>query len=121
MKGNILKNEKILLLAAGVFLGFLAWMGFSGPPPAGVQVETQFYAAASAVAPVSGEKLDINAASAEELMELPGIGEVLARRIVAYREIWGPFRQIQDVMNVRGIGEARFQAIAEEITAEEPS
>ena len=121
MRGNILKTEKILLLAAGGFLCFLAWLGGSGPPAEGVQVETQFYAAASAVAPVSGEKLDINAASAEELMELPGIGAVLAERIVAYRQVWGPFQQIQDIMNVKGIGEARFQAIAEEITAEEPS
>ncbi len=62
-----------------------------------------------------GEKLDINTATSQELMRLPGIGEVLSRAIVDYREKNGAFSCIEDIMNVSGIGEGRFSAIEEYI------
>jgi competence protein ComEA len=46
-------------------------------------------------------------------MELHGIGELLAERIVAYREENGPFATIDDLMNVEGIGEKKLKAITE--------
>ena len=51
---------------------------------------------------------NINSASKIELMELPGIGEKLANRIIAYREENGPFKAIGDIMNVSGISESIF-------------
>jgi competence protein ComEA len=53
--------------------------------------------------PAPGE-IDINAAGRDALMRLPGIGPVYADRILAYRSTNGPFRRVDDLLNVRGIG-----------------
>lgn len=49
--------------------------------------------------------LNINAASPAELQKLPGIGPALSQRIEKYRRVYGPFRRVEDLMQVRGIGE----------------
>lgn len=56
--------------------------------------------------------LSINSATIHELQELPGIGPVLAARIVEHRRLHGPFRRIEDVIIVRGMSAARFRRIA---------
>lgn len=58
-------------------------------------------------------RLDINSATKLQLMELEGIGETLAERIIAYREQYGPFVKADDLLNVEGIGEIKLQAINE--------
>ncbi len=55
--------------------------------------------------------IDINRATAEDFDKLPGIGPELARRIVAYREKHGPFRRIEDLMAVRGMGPKKWRAL----------
>jgi len=55
--------------------------------------------------------IDLNSASAAELTALPGVGESIARRIVAFRDEHGPFRRVEDVMKVKGIGEKSFQKL----------
>ena len=60
--------------------------------------------------------IDINRADAEQLTALPGIGEVLAGRIVAYREENGSFLSTQELQNVEGIEEKRLDAILDLIT-----
>ena len=55
---------------------------------------------------------DINIMSKAQLVSLAGIGEILADRIVAYRENNGPFRTIEDLQNVEGIGEKKMEQIA---------
>lgn len=57
--------------------------------------------------------LDLNRATPADLEELPGIGPVLAARIVAYREDVGGFTAVGDLRDVGGIGEQKFQAIAD--------
>lgn len=69
----------------------------------------------SAAAYISG-RLNINTATAQELATLPGIGEKLAQRIVAYRESNGPFSSVEELCSVSGIGEKRLDAIREYIT-----
>lgn len=54
------------------------------------------------------EGIDLNAASASDLEALPGVGPVLAARIVAYRVDHGPFVTIEDLLDVPGIGEAKL-------------
>jgi len=63
-------------------------------------------------------RIDINRAQASELEQLPGIGPALARRIVQYREAWGPFTAVEDILEVPGIGPAKFNAIKDLIKVE---
>lgn len=62
------------------------------------------------------QKININRSTAEELAALPGIGPVLARRIVEHRDRNGYFRDITEIMDVTGIGEGIFSSIEELIT-----
>ncbi len=64
----------------------------------------------------SSSLLNINIATARELESLPGIGTILAERIVEYRKDNGIFRKIEDVKNVPGIGEKKYEAMKEMIT-----
>ncbi len=56
--------------------------------------------------------ININTADAEELMKLKGIGEVLAERIIAYRDEHGGFGSIEELMEVKGIGDKKFADIS---------
>lgn len=60
--------------------------------------------------------IDINTATAEELTALPGIGEVLAGRIVSYREQYGNYLSTEELMDVSGISEKKYEAIKDYIT-----
>ena len=60
-------------------------------------------------------RLDINRATYEEFMELPDVGEVLAGRIIAWREAHGSFTCIEDIMQVEGIGRGTFGKISPHI------
>ena len=66
------------------------------------------------------EKININLASQDELMELEGIGSVLAERIVQYREERGPFECPEDIMKVKGIGPKKCEKNRDRIAVELP-
>jgi competence protein ComEA len=63
-----------------------------------------------------GAKLDLNAATSEQLEELPGIGPVLAEAIITERERRGGFENVLELRDVRGIGEKRFADLADVVT-----
>ncbi len=66
---------------------------------------------------VPTSKVNINTASAEQLdEELEGIGPSLAQRIVSYRDANGLFTDIEQIKNVSGIGDKKFEAIKDYIT-----
>lgn len=64
----------------------------------------------------SSEKININTAAVEDLTKLTGIGPILAERIVAYRSKYGFFTKIEQIKQVEGIGEKKFEAIKDYIT-----
>lgn len=64
----------------------------------------------------AGEKLDLNTATAAQLEALPGIGEKLAQRIIAYRAANGPFEDADNIMEVPGIGAGKYEQIRDSVT-----
>jgi competence ComEA-like helix-hairpin-helix protein len=60
---------------------------------------------------ISSQPIDVNRANLEELTRLPGIGDVLARRIIAYRDSIGGFRTVDQLEEVRGIGPAMLRRL----------
>lgn len=61
------------------------------------------------------EKVNINSANQTELETLPGIGPSLAQRIIEYRETNGDFKKIEDIQNVKGIGDSKYSNIKDNI------
>ena len=64
----------------------------------------------------SGDLVNINTADAEKLATLKGIGPALAQRIIEYREQNGTFKTIEEIKNVRGIGDKKFATFKDKIT-----
>ena len=60
----------------------------------------------------SQKQININQASKDELMSLPGIGEAMAERIILFRDENGPFTSIDELKNIKGIGEKKLERIA---------
>ena len=74
---------------------------------------------AAAVSKEKKSEGNINRASAEELQKLKGIGPSTAKSIILYREEYGAFSEIEEIMNVKRIGEKTFAKIKEQITVKE--
>jgi competence protein ComEA len=82
-------------------------------------------AAAAAAIPQSqaeaqAKLVNLNTATANELATLPGVGPAVAARIIEYREKNGAFKKIEDLMNVRGIGEKTFLKLKPLVTVAPP-
>ena len=73
-----------------------------------------------ALAGAMQEKVDLNKADAQKLESLPGVGPALALRIIQHREKNGPFRRIEDLMNVRGFGSKKFAALEKYLILSQP-
>jgi competence protein ComEA len=66
------------------------------------------------------QKININTATTQELMQLRGVGPKYAANIIVYREKYGPFKTPEDLMQVSGIGQKNFEKNREIIIVEEP-
>lgn len=125
-----MKNKVSVLLAAVtvLFVGFTLGLFVGRNSGSGTvtlaipaQMQTAPTAAATAPAQTVPEEtvsfpVNINTADADTLAALPGIGRVLAKRILAYRQQNGSFRVVEEITNVEGIGEKKAEAILELIT-----
>ncbi len=90
-------------------------------PPAAVVVAAPVMsssAGAGSNAQQTGGKVNINTADQAQLDTLPGIGPAYAQRIIQYREINGPFKAIEDIKRVSGIGDKRFEQLKDLITVQ---
>ena len=109
-----MKSAPYILISLGlVFLALMAGF-FIGRNSVSSPIQVSKVPTASSA--VSYEKVNINTATKEQLQTLPGIGEVLAQRILEYRQIHGPFGQISDLTLVEGIGLDRFTLLQDYIT-----
>jgi competence protein ComEA len=93
-----------------LILGFLA-----AASSAIAQEKPAGHAASGAPAAVKGP-ININTATAADFETLPGIGARTAARIIEYRQKNGPFKKIEELMNVRGIGEKSFLKLKPQLT-----
>jgi competence protein ComEA len=95
-------------LPALVIVSLLA----ASPHASAAQTATRTAAKASPAAGV----VNLNTASAADLEGLPGIGAKTAARIIEYRQKNGPFKKIEELMNVRGVGEKNFLKLKPQIS-----
>jgi competence protein ComEA len=63
----------------------------------------------------STEKINLNTATAEQLQTLPGIGPSLAKTIIEHRTKSGKFNKVEELLNVKGIGEKKFLQIKDRL------
>jgi competence protein ComEA len=72
--------------------------------------------ATDAGAPPGGGKVDLNTATVDQLDTLPGVGEVMAKRIAQWRTDHGGFSEVEQLRDVDGIGESKFERLREKVT-----
>ena len=85
-------------------------------PASAVPIQEKAAEAKASSAPV----VNINTAPAEQLERLPGVGPKTAARIVEYRQKNGGFKKIEELMNVRGIGEKAFLKMKNQLSVTVP-
>lgn len=111
-----------IMLALGFFLGRNSGVTIIYEQPAlqtDSQEQTMPAAAPEEPVQIAPEKININTADPATLETLPGIGPVIAQRIVEYRQTYGLFRTIDEIKDVSGIGEATFAELEPWITVGE--
>ena len=107
-------KQKLLWLALGVFavgclMGTPVWADHH-------EAAEEAAEAAEEQMPEAAGPIDINTVDAAALQGLPGIGETKAAAIIAHRDANGPFASVDDLTNVKGIGEKTLEKLKEQIT-----
>lgn len=119
----------LILIFSGIFAGFLigVFVGRSGggqtlyvaptatilPSSELTEAMEETEAVEETEPPQAPVRININTADVQTLMKIPGVGETLAREIVDYRKEWGKFITLEELMEVDGIGEKKFEKIKE--------
>jgi comEA protein len=96
MKANKMKIACVLILCLGMTISSISVL-------------------AQKSSPASTEKINLNTATLEQLQTLPGIGPVIAKSIIDHRTKAGKFSRIEEIINVKGIGEKKFQKIRDRL------
>ncbi len=133
------KREFTILVAftAVLMLGVIVWNAFAAPVPSDLVISYSSDGQTSQTSPSSGsqekppssslepsdsggslseDKVNINTAGVEELCRLPGIGEVLAGRIIGYRQEYGPYTDPVQLKNIKGIGDKVYEKLLPMVT-----
>lgn len=118
-------TEKGILVLTGVFLLLtVVYFVLQDNPGEEYSVQKQTFrtsevgAAVRAVKSEAAQRVNINTAGVDELQTLPGIGQVLAQRIIDSRTQYGEFRIPEDILRVSGIGQSTLSKILDYITVE---
>ena len=105
MKFQVIRTACILTLCIGLLCGSVSALA--------QQADS---AAATAAGTTDAAKINLNSATAEQLTSLPGIGSATARLIIEHRTRVGKFNRIEELLNVKGIGEKKFEALKDLLT-----
>lgn len=100
-----LQERKVLL-----FLVFLFSLGLILNISAKTRAKKEDFSGGYLSRPVC-HKVDINRADRSQLVDLPGIGEKTAQTIIAYRQAHGPFKNLDDLKAIKGIGEKKLERL----------
>jgi competence protein ComEA len=130
MRGFTRSEQRAILFLLSTFgLGILVWWyrGSQPPPeinPAAMAAFENFLRAATAdsisalpreqaqIFSIAPGRVDLNAATYSDLVQLPGIGPVMAQRIIDFRAANGAFKRLQDLRKVKGIGAKTYEKLA---------
>ncbi len=106
--------------AAILVAALLAFAGgyLAGQRPIAGQAQISRMSAPEPVVPTAARQglIDVNSATAAELADIPGVGPVIAGRIVEYRERGGPLSGPEELLNIKGIGEKALEKMRDYIT-----
>jgi comEA protein len=105
LEGNVMKRYLLMM-------ALLVAVSMAGLSPVSV------YAADTAAASTLAETIHLNQATAEELQSLPGVGPALSERIVLYRTEHGPFRSVDQLTEVKGVGQTKLAKFKEQLTVD---
>ena len=122
MNGKVTKTEWLMLLLAGAFLIALVLLYCQAAAVAPgtdytISVQRQAAEPVTPEPPEPEEPVNVNTAGVDELQRLTGIGPALAQRIIDYREEHGPFQTVEELLEVKGIGEATLAKFREDAVA----
>jgi competence protein ComEA len=109
-------NRSVTVLLAALTLCGASPMAAQAPATAKPGKAPKTVAAAA----VSTEVINLNTATAAQIATLPGIGPKTADLIVEYRQKNGPYKKVEEIMNVRGIGEKSFLKLKSRLTVGTP-
>ena len=101
----------LLTILCTLAMAVLISQGFSAEQDGASQPADQAESAA-----LVADKIDINQADPVELTKLPGIGTSTAAKIAAYRDANGPFKSVEELLNVKGIGPDKLEKIKPLVT-----
>lgn len=114
---KLLKHEKLwLFLTAVCITAAVSVTAAFKTPASAATIALMPMTASAAPSTDAGQLVDINTATAQELDALPGVGEKLAAAVIEYREKNGAFRELEDIMNVPGIGAGKYEKMKDRLT-----
>ena len=113
----MLITTAVVLVLLFCFMGLImdyGWFGYGRAEPTATVTPIITTASVPSAPPAASDgnvRVNVNTASAKELEALPGVGEVIAQRIVDYRAANGPFASVDELVYVKGIGAATLEKL----------